>query len=282
MLATEDSFALRPSATQAGVEGRPLHAVQVEPVLEDVGRPVDFDVPAVAAVPVLRDAQGPDAVRGAVPEVVVQAFDGVPVGRSRPHVLDEILVPFPSVAVRDASASVVPPRGVVGVRAPGLHAGPHAVLGMAFAGAVAADVHAVGDGFRPHSFEVQAPATSSEALREAVSLNLSRFSAVAGAEPPRSAAPWRKPLGGCEAAEFVAGFDGTCAPAVRGDACSEARSQYFAFEAADTSAVPGRPPPSTRSRGEHRPVAEGFVGEIEGFGHRSTLHEKGAAWQRKA
>jgi len=282
MLASEQGFAFSPSTSEAGVECRRLHAVDLQPVLEDAGGSVDFDVPAVPAVSILGCTQGPDAVRWVVPGVVIEPFDGVIRGRAVAHIGDEVFVPFPSLAVRDAPAAVILPPGVIGVRASVLHGGPHVVFRVSpfHSNAIthSSGRCSVGDGLCPDGLEMQAPTGTGEPTREAISLHLSRFSAVAGAEPPRPAAPGRKPPGGREAAEDIARPHSACASAAR-RIPSQTRCEHLALQPANASAIPVGAPSSSRSRRKHRPVSKILIRQIERFRHRHTLHEKGAVWR---
>ena len=267
-LPAKDSFKLGPSAFDACVKSRSLHTVDFKPVTKDVGDTVDLDVTAVPTVPVLGDTQSPDAVRRFVPGVVVEPFDGVFRGGAFAHVRDEVGVLDPTLADGDAPASVVFPRSALGVQAAVFHPGPHAVLGVA-----SADVGTVGDGFRPDGFQMQTPATSGDPTGEGVSLNVSRFPAVAGTSPPSPALPGREARGGCEPTEFVTGLDGPCTPTVFGDTALETGLQDNSLKPAHAPTKPCGPGSRFGGHlGKDRPMAKGLVGEVDALlGHGCTL-----------
>ena len=275
-LSSQDSFAFSPSSAETCVERAFLDAEDLQPVLEDVGGAIDLDVAAVSAVPVLSHAESPDAIARAVPGVVVEPLDGVLVGGASAHVGQEALVHQPPFADRDATTTVVLPGRVLRVGAALEHPAPDVVFGRPV---FVPTVVPVDEGFCPDRLQVQAPAGTGEPKREAVSLNVSRFSAVAGTSPPRSTTPGREARGGCEALELVAGFDDPCTPATCAVPLTQTPGENLSFDTADTTTQPSNTSFSSGSLCKDSPMAKVLTHQIKDFRHPGVLHERREEWQ---
>ena len=124
------SFLNRPAQIEAPIQRGNRHAaVPARPLSNGHSTATECQEAIVAPVSSLFQSSGPPTIRRLIGSVVVIALDRMEWRRARPHVGEECLERLPSVAHRDAAATVV--LIVLGswVRDTDFHFPPNAVLG---------------------------------------------------------------------------------------------------------------------------------------------------------